>query len=198
MATDAGVPAYSDELGDTDLKALLDLKLCDLSVLHSAHWKAAKKYSLLARALGVSVVIVTAVIGTGIYATAEGASNGWRIFAGFLALLAAVLAAAQTSLAYDVLAANHKEAAAKWGKLRRCAELLSADPPHARDDLHAAIQLLLEEWDETVAASPSIPHRTFERAKKRVFQKGETARVCGAAKKRWLDRYVGGSPSPGP
>src|SRR5579862_5042138 len=76
-----------------------------------AHYIAAGCYTKLNRIFGIPVVIITAVVGTTIFATLNASPDPkYKIAAGLFSLIGAVLAALQTSLGFADKAQKHKEA----------------------------------------------------------------------------------------
>lgn len=125
-----------------------------LRIRHIAHSRAAGNCQLRARVLGVAVVVLSTAVGTSIFAVAEGSIHlAWRIAAGLLSALAAILAAVQTSLAYPQLAERHRVAALAYGALRRAVEayLAAPDVPPAE-----AIERFRHRWDELAAEAPDL------------------------------------------
>lgn len=68
-----------------------------LAISSKAHYNAADERSRHYPTLGLPVVVITAVVGTSIFATIEDNPEvGWKVLVGIVYLLAAVLSAAQT------------------------------------------------------------------------------------------------------
>lgn len=143
----------SDVLPPTQ-SALLQEWHKGLHIRHVAHSRAAARYHRRGRAMGVTVVILSTFVGTSIFAMAEGAPGApWRLVAGGLSALAAILAAVQTSLSYPQLAEQHRAAARAYGNLRREVEVFLAGPG---EEPQSAIDGFRQRWDELAAESPDL------------------------------------------
>lgn len=94
------------------------------AIVSRAHHLAAKKYARLNTILGVPVVAITATLGTSIFYTMESSpSTKWKIFAGLIVLVAAVLSALQTSMGFAEKAEAHRLAGIRYAGVRRRLEL---------------------------------------------------------------------------
>lgn len=91
-----------------------------------AQYLAGKRSHSMHTLLGIPVVVLTAVVGTTIFASL-GASPDSRlvIVAGLVSLLAAALAALQTFLGFAQRAEKHRTAAAAYGTLKHELDLLA-------------------------------------------------------------------------
>jgi hypothetical protein len=98
------------------------------NINQQAHYLAGLRFAWLNRFLGIPTVILTAIVGTAVFASlTEGqVSPEWQIAAGLLSILATVLAALQTFLGYSERAANHRRASAEFGAIRREIEQVQA------------------------------------------------------------------------
>jgi len=93
-------------------------------LLGRAHYLAAARLSRLNRLLGVPVIVITAVVGTTIFATLDRSPEPqWKILAGLVSLLGAVLSALQTSLGFAQTAERHKAVGTRYRAVRRRLEL---------------------------------------------------------------------------
>ena len=124
------------------------------------HYSAAERAQKMHRLLGVSTALASAALGTSILATInDSPSTGWRIAAGLVALAAATLATLETTLRYSNQAAEHRNAGAAYGRLRRQFDLLlvdlEADSETAAGRKH--LERLVEEIDSLGEAAPLIP-----------------------------------------
>jgi Protein of unknown function (DUF4231) len=95
------------------------------AVMSNAHYDMAEIYRRRHRKFGVIVVIVTAVVGTAVFASL-GKSPDIRIqfCTGLLSIGAAVLSALQTFLGFSELQTQHKRAGDSYSISRRDFELL--------------------------------------------------------------------------
>lgn len=134
-----------------------------------AHYRAATIASQWHTWLGLPVVVTTSIVATSIFATINAIpSTGWKIAAGVVSLLAAVLSALQTFFNFSEMPEKHKLAGASYGELRRELEvflLRYADGKSA--DRSAAIETLndiLSRFSDLATKSPSVPDRAFRAA----------------------------------
>jgi conflict system pore-forming effector with SLATT domain len=85
--------------------------------------------------LGIPVVVLSAIVGTGVFATLQRDVNiGIRIAAGVTSVIAAVLASVQTFLRFGARAEQHRVAAERWSAIRREIEKALALPPEIAGD----------------------------------------------------------------
>lgn len=130
--------------------------------------------------LGIPVVVLTAVVGTGVFATLqETVDTRIRIFAGAVSVAAAILASLQMFLRFGERAEQHRVAAERWSALRREIEklrslhpehpLTQADPKPLLDDLQNRI-------DEVADKSPAMGERRWHRAQRRSERMASRAR----------------------
>jgi len=134
-----------------------------LRILHHAHTRAAVNFERRSRLLGVPVIIVSTAVGASIFAGA-GSSPSLKIIAGLLSLGAAVLSSLQTALKYPEIAAQHKAAAQKYGKLRREVEVQLALKLEDQPKLTLWLNKIEQEWDTLEDQSPIIPQRIYDKS----------------------------------
>jgi hypothetical protein len=117
----------------------------------SGHELSAELFERKNRWLGVPATVISAVVGSSIFASlaSEKTSIVLMVVTGSLSICAAVLSALQTFLRYSETAQNHKTAAGSYGTLRRKIDLfmLSANSGEfsisdAREELRAIISTL--------------------------------------------------------
>jgi hypothetical protein len=98
------------------------------AVVSRAHFMAWERCSRWNRYFGISVVIMTALVGTAIFGTLQqNPELYWRILAGGISILATVFAALQTYLNFSEQAEKHKEAGNSYAELRRKFDLLEIE-----------------------------------------------------------------------
>lgn len=84
------------------------------------HYEAAKRLRRRARLLGVSVVILSTVVGAAVLRSiADSVGSDAKIALGLTSVLSGALAGVQTFLDLPSLAEQHRQAAVEYGDLRR-------------------------------------------------------------------------------
>jgi hypothetical protein len=136
--------------------------------------------------LGVPVTIVTAVVGTSIFATlnAPGQYFWIRIAAGLLSLGAAVLAALQTFFNYSEVVAQHKKSAADYESVRHELDRFllyygGGEGESQGEKAIEALKAIADRMDEIAQVSPSIPDSVYN-----VVRTREAKAVAKAAEKK--------------
>jgi hypothetical protein len=108
-------------------------------------------------ALGIPVVALTTIVGTSVFAAlTRDPTEQVKFLAGAVTILAAVLAAIQTFLAYAQVTENNRVAASRYAMIRRHIELAIA-----RKDANA-IDRIRGEMDKAGAASQPIGDKLWE------------------------------------
>ena len=141
--------------------------------LGRAHYLAADRAAGRHRALGVPVVVVTAVVSTSIFSSlAEDPPDRWRIVVGVVAAAAAVLAALQTFFGFADAAARHRAAGAAYGGVRREVDLLEVrhggSPGADRAVAVADLEAIAARLTELGRTSPTVGTALYERARREV------------------------------
>jgi hypothetical protein len=143
-----------------------------LTILHRAHWDAARYYDKVNLVLGISTVVLAAISGTTAFTQLqkkadEGGAVLWlQIGVGVFAMAAAVLGAVQAFYRSGELAARHKQAAQKFGKLRR--ELDQHFTLGLPTDMAKRDQMLTDfrqRWDIIDEESPAVPKKFYDKVK---------------------------------
>ena len=123
----------------------------------------------------MTVAIFTAITGTTLYATwGESPSTAARIAVSGIAVLGVVFAAAQTALTPGKHSAEHQQAAARYGKLRRQMEEWRIEQPHADAPDPTTLDEWLKAWVDIETSAPSITDAELKRGEKRVTDQHET------------------------
>lgn len=149
------------------------------------HYTAGRQATRKHVVLGLPVVVLTAIVGTSIFATlSDNPAVPWKIITGLVSLSATVLAALQTFFGFSEHAEKHKLAGARYGALRRDIELFAlkyrnADQSH-RDQALAELEALTKRLSQLAGDSPDLPDELYDQAVRRFREKSETAeRVRG-------------------
>jgi hypothetical protein len=111
--------------------------------------------------LGIPIVILTTVVGTGAFAAInEDTDNFWKVAAGTVSILAAVLASVQTFLGYGERSDRHRVAATRYANTRRSIELALTSHDAG------AVLFIKGEMDRVGGASPQIDDRNWKEARR--------------------------------
>lgn len=141
-----------------------------LRINHIAHHRAAARDATLGLALGVTVVVLSTIVGTAIFATLnQSPSTAAKTVAGLFSVAAGVFGALQTFLRFPQRQAAHHEAAVKYGALRREIEAVLG-LPHSEQNLGQLLSDLRLRWDEIDAGAPAVSQRIWRVAAGTVAQ----------------------------
>lgn len=164
------------EVSVMDIRELLREWQVGVRIFHIAHSKGASYYSRMHMKLGIPVIVVTALVGTTVFATLGSSTLLFiQIGVGLLSVTAAVLASLQTFLGYGERSERHKLAAFKYGVLRRNIELFIATAPPDDAKLCSFAEDFKTKWDMADNESPAIPQRFYDSAAKQVGQSMQAA-----------------------
>jgi hypothetical protein len=110
--------------------------------------------------LGVPVVIFTTVVGTAAFAAINQDTNDfWKVAAGTISIVAAVLASMQTFFGFGELSDRHRAAATRYANTRRSIELALTSEDAV------AVPFIKGEMDRIGAASPQIAAAKWDEAR---------------------------------
>ncbi|GIW52804.1 MAG: hypothetical protein KatS3mg081_2159 [Gemmatimonadales bacterium] len=144
--------------------ALLDEWDSDLRVICHGHYDAAVHFDRLHYTLGVPVVLLTAAVGTSVFAALGKNPNSFlQILVGLASLGATVLAALQTFLKYSERAEKHRQAGAFFGSLLKEIEQVRAVPPADDASFRKWANSFRTRWDEVSKESLTIPTPMFKK-----------------------------------
>lgn len=135
-----------------------------------AHYSAASRYAILARLLGIPSVVLSAVVGTALFASLQeetAAPFYLRLALGLVSVLAGVLAALQTFLGFGERADRHRAAGSAYGAVRREIEQTQAVPPQTAEATGAVMTRLRERLDAIAEKAPDVPPRRWTKAEKK-------------------------------
>jgi hypothetical protein len=138
-----------------------------------AHYQMADTLESRGRFLGVPVILLTALIGTGVLASVatDVIPNGSKIVAGLLSLAASVLSSLQTFFNYSDRAEKHRNSAARFGVVRRKLENLYAQRSEAISQ--QLVDSLRQELDALAQESPRVPGGVFRKVQERPLYVGD-------------------------
>ena len=122
------------------------------------HYECANHFNKLHLWMGIPTIVLSAAVGTAVFASLETSAWGMvRIIIGLVSIAAAVCASLQTFLGYSERADHHRSTASGYGSLRRSFEHLKTFPPTDLSALEQAFSKLKEEMDHLAASSPAVP-----------------------------------------
>jgi hypothetical protein len=124
------------------------------------HQLSADKTHAWNLSLGVPVVIFTTIVGTGAFAAInQTTDNFWKVAAGTISIVAAVLASMQTFFGFGERSDRHRIAATRYASTRRSIEL--ALTSHDSN----AVPFIKGEMDRTGASAPQIDKARWDEAR---------------------------------
>ncbi len=133
-----------------------------------AHYRSATSCRVFNYALGIPLVVITVVVASDIFGLLEAIAKmqyPWeadkdmqieaRVVA-VLSVLAPILASLQTFLRFPERAEQHRNAAVKFGSLKRDVEMLIALPPSEKAQIEKVLSEIQEKGSQIMSESPSI------------------------------------------
>lgn len=129
-----------------------------------AHYECAKHFARQNYFLGVPVVVISAIVGTAIFASLEKQPDLWiRVVAGLTSVTAGVLSALQTFLRFAERAEKHRAAGATFGAIRRQLQQLAELRDGTGPEVGEALDRIRERFDSLAQQSPEIPKPMWDR-----------------------------------
>ncbi len=132
------------------------------------HDLAARRYESRRSGLGVPTIVMSAVVGTSVFASLGSQAATWaQVSVGLLSVAAAVLSALQTFFDYPARAERHRLAGAKYKAIVRELEEVLAVPDSlmARDS--AWLDALRQRFDALEEETPVVASRIFDEVERR-------------------------------
>jgi hypothetical protein len=126
----------------------------------------------LGRLLGIPVIAITTVTGAAIFTQLNSSPAAWaKLIFGSVSLLAAVLSAVQTYVAFPARAQKAKNSGEEFGKL--FGQMLDAQDriEGGQSVPQAELQALYERYENLKNARPSVSQRAQEQARKELEEK---------------------------
>ncbi len=135
-----------------------------LRIEHKSHAQAAAKFEREGRWLSIVALVASTIVGTSLFAdtTNSPLSRGWKIGAGVLSLIAAVLSALQGSLKLGERTTLHLTATQRYGTLRRELQELITEVSAGGTIAREVMTDLRKRWGEIDAESPIVPQRLHD------------------------------------
>ena len=144
---------------------LLDEWAARVTAAQHAHYHLMSKLRRRNLALGIPVVILSAIVGTALFATVATSSArapAWvRLLAGCISVLAAILAGVQTFLKFAERSQQHGLAADWLAAVRRDIDLIRATPETERGDPKKVLGDLRKEINKIAQNAPGIGEKTW-------------------------------------
>jgi SMODS and SLOG-associating 2TM effector domain family 4 len=163
---------------------------CRAAAASEVHFDVAEDLSRRNVWLGIPVVVLTAIVGTSLFAsvTGGGAAVGIRIAAGTISLIAGVLASIQTFLRFGARAEQHRVAAERWAAIRREIEKARALSAEQVGDAKQLLDDIKARMDEAAEKSPVMPKRRWLRALAKEERESRSRRPPGRPRAAGLVR----------
>jgi hypothetical protein len=122
------------------------------------HYRCANHFSRLHLLLGIPTIVLSAVVGTAVFASLEREASGdLRIAVGMLSVLAAVLGGLQTFLGYAERSNRHRATGAGYSAMRRRLELLKTFSAADQAAIASALGDIAKRLDELAESAPEVP-----------------------------------------
>lgn len=134
-----------------------------------AHHLTSQRKAGLNHLFGIPAVIISAIVGTTVFATLqENPSETARVIVGLVLIAAAVLSTLQTWFNHADMASKHKHAGTKYSAMRRRLELFElkyATTAATREAAIVELEGILEDLEKLADDLPAIPDSMWDRAK---------------------------------
>jgi len=139
---------------------------CRCAAAEEVHFDVAEQLSRRNLFLGIPVVVLSAIVGTSLFASVSGDGVAvWiRIAAGTVSLIAGVLASIQTFLRFGARAEQHRVAAERWAAVKREIEKVRALPAEQVGDANELLDDIKTRMDQAADKAPAMPKRRWDRA----------------------------------
>ena len=146
-----------------------------------AHYEIANILSRRDKWLGLPVMLITAVVGTSVFASISSVAvtTEQKIAVGLLSVLAAVLSSLQTFFKFSERSEKHRTAAARFSAIRRKLEMLYVEEGGAQEKSY--LNTIRDELDQLAEDSPNVPVHIYQRVQKHSYyaSAGSNAPVPG-------------------
>lgn len=146
----------SEILKDVKYEALFNRWDTSLKSLKIEHYKSARHYEKRHRWFGVPVVIISAVVGSSLFALINENDMIWlNITAGSISLIGVVLSSLQTFLSYSKLSEKHLITSIKYSALYRELQIKQITGID-KESLIPFIESFRKRWDEIDETAPTL------------------------------------------
>ncbi len=136
-------------------EALFDRWDTRLKSLKVEHYKSARHYEKKHKWIGVPVVIISAVVGSSLFALIDKDMTWLNIFAGSISLIGVVLSSLQTFLSYSKLSEKHLITSIKFSALYRELQIKQITGLD-KESLDSFIESFRKRWDEIDETAPTL------------------------------------------
>ena len=131
-----------------------------------ANYDSANHFASRNYVLGVPTVILSAIVATSVFASlGQEVELCIQIIVGLVSVLAAVLAALQTFLKLDELAAKHRSIAAEYGSVKRRLDQEIAKLGMGEEVSQLAVNDVRERMDTLSREGPVVPQKLWKKAR---------------------------------
>jgi hypothetical protein len=149
---------------------LLDEWRRGLRISVRAHYEAAKHFERLHLMLSLPAVLVSALLGSAVFASFQHSDVSWiKTMMAILSVATIGLSSLQAALRFAERAERHKAAANQLGEVRRALEqqfvFMHRDEP--------TIEELRKRWDSADRQAPTIPSRIYNKTAELVSKLGD-------------------------
>jgi hypothetical protein len=124
------------------------------------HYRVATRYEKWNQRMSSAVILITAVTGSGLFATLSERSAWLHGALAGASVVAAMLAGYQRSLGYAAKSVEHQTAGANWGVIVNETEKLRQEL-RSRDPRDSELEHLRRAMDTVTKQSPQIPEKDF-------------------------------------
>lgn len=147
-----------------ETEALLQEWATRTAIAKTAHFQLVDVYRSRYTQLGVPVVALSSVVGTGLFATLseDAVSRPLRFVAGVISVLAAVFGGLQTFLRYGERAEKHMVAADWYAAINRRINQLLALAPNQRPEAGTCLDEVRKEMARIGQQSPEIGQKRWD------------------------------------
>ena len=135
-----------------------------IRVAQKGHYQDASQLKRSNRYIGITVVALSTIVGTGVFASIEqNLSIYFQIATGLFSLLAAVLASLQTFLNYSDKSEKHLEAARKLSELKKEIEQALVIEKENQNKTVEFVIYIRSKWSKITNDAPIISESNFKK-----------------------------------
>lgn len=132
-------------------------------LLIDCHHKCAGLYEKKHYWLGIPAIVLSAIVGTAVFATLQQNPNlSIQISVGLASMVAAVLTVLQTFLRFNERAEKHRVTGNRYGEVMDELELALVVPPATEEEAVKFISSVSERWARIKEESPNIPQHIWK------------------------------------